>query len=64
MLANLIISYLIFGMIFSLGLNLTLWTFNKTPLTNSESIASILLWPTVIVSFLNNYYGYTNSDED
>lgn len=63
MLLNFIILYFSIGFILSLGMNLILWAFHRPILTATESIAAILLWPSVIVSFLNNYYGYEETED-
>ena len=62
MLLNFITIYFGIGTTLSLLMNLILWAFHKPTLTAVESIASILLWPSVIVSFINNYYGYEDVD--
>jgi len=64
MILNFIFGYLLVGFILSLFMNATLWAFHKPILSISESIATIILWPTVMVSFLNSYYGYTDADND
>ena len=63
MLLNFIILYFSLGLILSLGMNLVLWAFHRPILSATESIATILLWPSVIVSFLNNYYGYEETED-
>ena len=54
---NFLIFYFTTGFLLSFSMNLILWTFHKPILTFNESIATIVLWPVVIVSFLNKYYG-------
>jgi len=63
MLLNFIIVYLLIGLLLSLGMNVTLWACRKPNLTFMESVASIVLWPSVIASFLNNYYGYEDIED-
>jgi len=60
---NFFITYFSAGFILSLGMNSILYAFRKPTLTFIESIATILLWPSVIVSFLNNYYGYEDIED-
>ena len=60
---NFFISYFGIGLLLSLGMNLSLWAFRKPTLSIAESLATILLWPSVIASFLNSYYGYEDNED-
>ena len=63
MLLNFIILYFSIGFILSLVMNTILWAFHKPVLSGMETFATIILWPSVIVSYLNNYYGYEETED-
>ena len=60
---NFFYTYLLFGFVISIIMNVTLWVIRKPTLTGWETIATILLWPTVITGIINNYYGYQDNED-
>ena len=60
---NFFYTYLLFGFLISIIMNVTLWVIRKPILTGWETIATILLWPTVITGIINNYYGYQDNED-
>ena len=60
---NFFFIYFVSGFVISIIMNVTLWVIRKPILTGWETLATILLWPTVITSTINNYYGYQDNED-
>ena len=52
-----LIFYGLIGVIISFIVNGTLWAMYRPLLTFTENLATIILWPTVISSFINSMNG-------
>jgi len=50
------------GLLFAFSLNVVLFAFNKPVLTFNETMACIVLWPAVIVSFANKYNKFKDTE--
>ena len=58
------IYYGVIGFILSIFLNLLLWAMHRPILDAMEVFACILLWPTVVVSFINSMNGVDEELEE
>jgi hypothetical protein len=52
-----IIFYGVVGLILSIFLNLVLWAIHRPTLDAIEVFACILLWPSIVASFINTLNG-------
>jgi len=59
-----IIYYGVIGVILSIFLNLVLWALHRPILGAMEVFACIILWPTVISSFINTMNGIEEELEE
>jgi len=59
-----ILYYGVFGFILSIFLNIVLWSMHRPILGGFEVIACIILWPTVITSFINTLNGVEEEIEE
>ena len=59
-----ILYYGVIGFIFSIFLNITLWALHRPILKSVETLACILLWPTVLTSFINTMNGVEEEIEE
>ena len=61
---SILLYYGLIGLILSIFLNLLLWSVYRPLLGATEVLACILLWPTVIASFINTMNGVEEDIEE